>query len=123
MNPVLGGQTLGHRWSGPCLNRQHNTDTARSSSQTCTWGCVLASRGAPRFLRIADADTYYLVGDINDFWKVQRGPHWPQSHNDVLQKLLRKARKGARVVFVPGNHDDGAVISRPRCVRLHIATT
>lgn len=59
------------------------------------------------FLRTVEAETYYLVGDIVDFWKVRRGPHWPQSHNDVLQKLLRKARKGARVVFIPGNHDDG----------------
>jgi UDP-2,3-diacylglucosamine pyrophosphatase LpxH len=58
------------------------------------------------FLRHVEADTYYLVGDIIDFWKVKRGPHWPQAHNDVLQKLLRKVRKGARIVFVPGNHDD-----------------
>lgn len=58
------------------------------------------------FLKEADAETYYLVGDIVDFWKVRRGPHWPQSHNDVIQKLLRKARKGARVVFIPGNHDE-----------------
>ncbi len=59
------------------------------------------------FLKHVEADTFYLVGDIVDFWKVRRGPHWPQSHNDVLQKLLRKARKGARVVYIPGNHDDG----------------
>lgn len=59
------------------------------------------------FLKERDAETYYLVGDIVDFWKVQRGPHWPQSHNDVLQKLLRKARKGSRIIFIPGNHDDG----------------
>jgi UDP-2,3-diacylglucosamine pyrophosphatase LpxH len=59
------------------------------------------------FLKETEADLIYLVGDIIDFWKVRRGPHWPQSHNDVLQKLLRKARKGARVIFIPGNHDDG----------------
>ena len=47
------------------------------------------------FLKYVDADTLYLVGDIVDFWKVRRGPHWPQSHNDFLQKLLRKSRKGA----------------------------
>ena len=58
------------------------------------------------FLRTHDAGTYYLVGDIVDFWRVRRGPHWPQTHNDVLQKLLRKVRKGARVVFIPGNHDE-----------------
>ena len=59
------------------------------------------------FLRCVDADVIYLVGDIVDFWKVRRGPHWPQSHNDVVQKLLRKARKGADVIFIPGNHDEG----------------
>ncbi len=59
------------------------------------------------FLRATEADTIYLVGDIIDFWKVKRGAHWPQSHNDVVQKLLRKARKGARLVFIPGNHDEG----------------
>lgn len=59
------------------------------------------------FLREVDADTIYLVGDIVDFWRIKRGSSWPQSHNDVLQKLLRKVRKGARVVFIPGNHDNG----------------
>lgn len=59
------------------------------------------------FLRHNDADTIYLVGDIVDFWKVKRGPVWHQSHNDVLQKLLRKSRKGTRIVFIPGNHDEG----------------
>jgi UDP-2,3-diacylglucosamine pyrophosphatase LpxH len=58
------------------------------------------------FLKHVDADVVYLVGDIVDFWKVRRGPHWPQSHNDVLQKLLRKSRKGTRIVFIPGNHDE-----------------
>jgi UDP-2,3-diacylglucosamine pyrophosphatase LpxH len=58
------------------------------------------------FLRVVEAEVFYLVGDIIDFWKVRRGPYWPQAHNDVLQKLLRKVRKGARIVFVPGNHDD-----------------
>jgi len=59
------------------------------------------------FLKSVECETLYLVGDIIDFWKFRRGPHWPQSHNDVLQKLLRKARKGTRIVFIPGNHDDG----------------
>jgi UDP-2,3-diacylglucosamine pyrophosphatase LpxH len=58
------------------------------------------------FLRVHDAATIYLVGDIVDFWKVRRGPVWLQSHNDVLQKLLRKVRKGTRVIYIPGNHDE-----------------
>jgi UDP-2,3-diacylglucosamine pyrophosphatase LpxH len=59
------------------------------------------------FLREHEAETIYLVGDIVDFWRIRRGAVWPQSHNDVLQKILRKVRKGTRVVFIPGNHDDG----------------
>ncbi|HXW26353.1 MAG TPA: UDP-2,3-diacylglucosamine diphosphatase [Xanthobacteraceae bacterium] len=58
------------------------------------------------FLRVHDADTIYLVGDIVDGWQMRGGWHWPQAHNDVVQKLLRKARKGSRVIYVPGNHDE-----------------
>jgi UDP-2,3-diacylglucosamine pyrophosphatase LpxH len=57
------------------------------------------------FLRHNDADTIYLVGDIIDFWSVKRSPLWTQSHSDVLQKLLRKARKGTKIIYIPGNHD------------------
>lgn len=57
------------------------------------------------FLRHHELPIIYLVGDIIDFWSLKRTPLWLQSHNDVLQKLLRKARKGTRIVFVPGNHD------------------
>lgn len=55
-----------------------------------------------------ECDQIYLVGDIIDGWQLSRRWYWPQSHNDVIQKLLRKARKGVRVVFVPGNHDEFA---------------
>ena len=58
------------------------------------------------FLRLHDADTIYLVGDIIDFWRIRRSAHWPQSHNDVLQKLLRKVRKGTHIYYLPGNHDE-----------------
>lgn len=58
------------------------------------------------FLKVHDAKTIFLVGDIIDFWRVKRGAIWPQSHNDVLQKLLRKVRKGTRIIFVPGIHDE-----------------
>ena len=58
------------------------------------------------FLRYHDADTIYLVGDIVDGWELSAQWYWPQHHNDVVQKLLRKVRKGARVVYVPGNHDE-----------------
>src|SRR5215510_649217 len=92
------------------------------------WGSTLAFRRHVRALFISDVhlgtraaqaknllellkyyepETIYLVGDIIDFWKVRRGPHWPQAHNDVVQKLLRRARTGTRILMVPGNHDEG----------------
>ena len=60
------------------------------------------------FLRRVDCDTLYLVGDIIDGWQLRRTWYWPQTHNDVIQKILRKARKGTRVVYIPGNHDEFA---------------
>lgn len=60
------------------------------------------------FLKRVDSSHLYLVGDIVDGWQLRRSWYWPQAHNDVVQKLLRKVRKGTRVVFVPGNHDEFA---------------
>lgn len=60
------------------------------------------------FLRSVECETLFLVGDIIDGWQLRRSWYWPQAHNDVVQKLLRKARKGTRVCFVPGNHDEFA---------------
>ena len=58
------------------------------------------------FLRYHEADYIYLVGDIVDGWQLRSSWYWPQQHNDVVQKLLRQARKGARVIYIPGNHDE-----------------
>jgi UDP-2,3-diacylglucosamine pyrophosphatase LpxH len=60
------------------------------------------------FLKHHNSEYLYLVGDIVDGWQLRRRWFWPQAHNDVVQKLLRRARKGCRVVFVPGNHDEFA---------------
>jgi UDP-2,3-diacylglucosamine pyrophosphatase LpxH len=71
----------------------------------------LGSRGCQAhllldFMRFHDAETIYLVGDIVDGWRLKKRWHWPQAHNDVVQKLLRKGRKGTRIVYLPGNHDE-----------------
>jgi UDP-2,3-diacylglucosamine pyrophosphatase LpxH len=58
------------------------------------------------FLRCNDAETVYLVGDIVDGWQLRKSWYWPQTHNDVVQKLLRKVRHGTRMIYVPGNHDE-----------------
>jgi len=60
------------------------------------------------FLRHNESEYLYLVGDIFDGWRLKRNWYWPQSHNDVVQKFLRRARKGAKVIYLPGNHDEAA---------------
>ena len=59
------------------------------------------------FLKETECEQLYLVGDIVDGWRLKRSWYWPQAHNDVVQKLLRKARKGTNVIYIPGNHDEG----------------
>src|SRR5664279_6068705 len=71
-----------------------------------TPGCQAGS--LLEFLRCTESDYLYLVGDIIDGWQLRRRWYWHQLHNDVIQKVLRKARKGTQVVYVPGNHDEAA---------------
>ncbi len=58
------------------------------------------------FLRNTRSDYLYLVGDIIDGWRLKNKWFWPQEHNDVVQKILRKARHGTKVYYVSGNHDE-----------------
>ena len=72
----------------------------------------LGSRGAQAeallgFLKHTESEYLFLGGDIVDGWQIKKSWYWPQSHNDVIQKLLRKARKRTKVVYIPGNHDEG----------------
>jgi UDP-2,3-diacylglucosamine pyrophosphatase LpxH len=60
------------------------------------------------FLKCHHSEHLYLVGDIVDGWQLRRRWFWPQAHNDVVQKLLRAVRKGCKVTYVPGNHDEFA---------------
>lgn len=58
------------------------------------------------FLKRHECETLYLVGDIVDGWKLRKGWYWPQAHNDVVRAILKMAKHGTRVVYVPGNHDE-----------------
>ena len=60
------------------------------------------------FIRNIDCEALYLVGDIVDGWRLKGSWYWPQAHNDVVQKILRMARRGVRVTYLPGNHDEFA---------------
>ena len=71
----------------------------------------LGTRGCqPRallgFLKTFDCETLYVVGDLIDIWAMKRGVYWTQEHSDVIQKILRKGRKGSRIIYIPGNHDE-----------------
>ncbi|SCW36632.1 UDP-2,3-diacylglucosamine pyrophosphatase LpxH [Sphingobium faniae] len=58
------------------------------------------------FLDSVDSDTIYLVGDIIDGWRLKKRFYWPASHNDVVWRLMKRAKRGTRVVYIPGNHDE-----------------
>ncbi len=58
------------------------------------------------FLKYNDSEKLYLVGDIIDFWSLSKKMYWTTEHNTIIQKLLRKARQGTEIIYVPGNHDE-----------------
>jgi UDP-2,3-diacylglucosamine pyrophosphatase LpxH len=58
------------------------------------------------FLDSVDSDTLYLVGDIVDGWQLKKRVYWPTAHNDVVWRIMKRARRGTRVIYIPGNHDE-----------------
>ena len=89
----------------------HEPDSVRRVRAAWISDVHLGTRGANAgtlldFLREYEFETLYVVGDLIDIWQLRRGRYWPQLHNDVIQKILRKSRKGTRVVYIPGNHDE-----------------
>lgn len=58
------------------------------------------------FLDHVDSDTMYLVGDIVDGWQLKKRFYWPAAHNDVIWRLMKRARRGTRMIYIPGNHDE-----------------
>lgn len=69
-------------------------------SRGCKADCLLD------FLHHVESDHLYLVGDIVDGWRLKKNWFWPDQHNEILHKLLDRARRGTRVVYLPGNHDE-----------------
>lgn len=58
------------------------------------------------FLKHTESEYLYLVGDIIDFWKLKSRWYWPRINNRIIGNILRKARKGTKVIYIPGNHDE-----------------
>jgi UDP-2,3-diacylglucosamine pyrophosphatase LpxH len=80
------------------------------------------------FLHNTESEYLYLVGDIIDVWEMKNRLYWPQAHNNVIRTILGKAKRGTKVVYVPGNHDEvlrdfvdmefGNVIIRRDCIHV-----
>ncbi len=58
------------------------------------------------FLKYNESEKLYLVGDIIDFWSLSKKMYWTTEHNTIIQKILRKARQGTEIIYIPGNHDE-----------------
>jgi UDP-2,3-diacylglucosamine pyrophosphatase LpxH len=86
--------------SVPCAVRSIFLSDIHLGTRACQADRLLS------FLRQYESQYLYLVGDIVDFWAMSRGIHWSRQQNTVVQKLLKRARHGTRVIFVPGNHDE-----------------
>lgn len=58
------------------------------------------------FLKSVDCDYLYLMGDIFDLWNIGSRPYWRKEFNKIVEIVLKKARKGVQVIYIPGNHDE-----------------
>lgn len=58
------------------------------------------------FLHRMESDYLYLVGDIVDGWRLKKRWFWPDQHDEILHRLLARAKHGTKVIYLPGNHDE-----------------
>ncbi|MFC7498872.1 UDP-2,3-diacylglucosamine diphosphatase [Enterovirga sp. GCM10030262] len=58
------------------------------------------------FLDHVDSDTLYLVGDIIDGWRMKKRYYWPERHNAIVSRVMKRAKRGTEVIYIPGNHDE-----------------
>jgi len=58
------------------------------------------------FLDHVDSDVMYLVGDIIDGWALKKRFYWPAAHNDIVWRVLKRAKRGTEIIYIPGNHDE-----------------
>jgi UDP-2,3-diacylglucosamine pyrophosphatase LpxH len=69
-----------------------------------TRGCQ--SEALNSFLKENSCDRLYLVGDIIDGWRLRKRTYWPQSHSNLIRRILTIAKDGNRVYYIVGNHDE-----------------
>ena len=94
----------------PCLSSRVAVDSYRaiwiSDLHLGTPGCKAAA--LLDFLRRNQAETLYLVGDIVEGWNLGRSWHWNPIQHEVVEEIRAWVKRGVRVVFLPGNHDEFA---------------
>ncbi|MEP4894756.1 UDP-2,3-diacylglucosamine diphosphatase [Parasphingorhabdus sp.] len=95
------------------LVRQPRVDPADRTRYRTIWisDIHLGTRGCNAdllidFLDHVDSDTLYLVGDIIDGWRLKKKFYWPDGHNDIIWRILKRAKRETRIVYIPGNHDE-----------------
>lgn len=89
----------------------HETDAKRRYRTIFLSDLHLGTRGARSdfladFLRRVECERLYLVGDIVDGWRLRKSWYWDAHHDEVIRLVLRMARNGTEVVWIPGNHDE-----------------
>ena len=88
----------------PVVERRQYRTIWISDVHLGTRGCNAAMLND--FLDHVDSEMLYLVGDMIDGWRLKKKFYWPDAHNDVLWRLLKRAKRGTRVIYIPGNHDE-----------------
>ncbi len=110
VSQVVGGEPFkqlskASRAIGPSgAPRRHYRTIWISDVHLGTRGCACAM--LLDFLDHCDSDTLYLVGDIVDGWRMKKRFYWPERHNAIVRRVMKKAKVGTRVVYIPGNHDE-----------------
>ena len=101
----------------PLLSREEPTLPERPLADRCKYRTIwisdihLGTKGCNArmlidFLDSTDSEILYLVGDIIDGWRLKKRPYWPASHNDIVWRILKRAKRGTRIIYIPGNHDE-----------------
>jgi UDP-2,3-diacylglucosamine pyrophosphatase LpxH len=89
----------------------HDTDAKRRYRTLFLSDLHLGTRGCRTdflidFLRRVECERLYLVGDIVDGWRLRKSWYWDESHDEAIRLILRMARNGTRITYIPGNHDE-----------------
>ena len=65
------------------------------------------AREVNHFLKYTHCEKLILNGDIIDGWRLKQSPYWPRAHTRFVRIVLKKLEKrGTRVIYLRGNHDD-----------------